>query len=126
MDEYNAVIQKYDRLCEERNSNLFWAENITDATEGLVTPIVWQNFYAYMANAAHKFSEWQESLGEQFDAGRQLKLGDQQFKTKTVHNGNVTYIRMTPEENLNVSNKHGEPVVSLLEGIQEEKSDPLT
>ena len=125
MDEYNAVVEKYNRLCEERNNNLFWAENITDATDGLVTPIVWQNFYAYMANEQHKYTDkWQESIGEQVEQGLTLKVGSQQFKTKTVHNGPVTYIKMTPE-NLHVSNKtqDGKQMACISEGIQEEKSD---
>ena len=37
MDEYNRVIAKYDRLCEERNDNRFWAQNITEATEGVTS-----------------------------------------------------------------------------------------
>ena len=47
MDEYNSVIKKYDRLCEERNNHLFWAENITEASSGITSKIVWQNFYVW-------------------------------------------------------------------------------
>ena len=124
MDEYNALIKKYDKLCEERNDNSFWAENITEATEGVTNPIVWQNFYAYMANDAHKYSDWKESLGEQYDAGLKLEVGNQEFKTKTVQNGNVTYIRMTPDI-LHASNKttQHEQMVGIPEGIPEEKSN---
>mgnify|MGYP000427432128 CR=1 FL=1 len=123
MDEYNSVVAKYNRLCEERNDSRFWAENITDATQGITSRTVWQNFYAYLADSSHSFTDtWKESLGEQVDQGLTLKCGDQQFDTVTVQNGNVTYIKMTPE-NLNASSKHGEQVDCFPAGLQEEKSD---
>jgi hypothetical protein len=128
MDEYNRVISKYNQLCEMRNDNKFWAENIIEATENVTSPIVWQNFYAYIANNTHVFSaKWQESLGEQVDQGLQMKCGneDQQFETNTVQNGNVTYIKMTPMgENLKDSNKdHGKQMDIVSQGVPEEKSD---
>ena len=117
MDEYNIVITKYDRLCFERDNHSFWAENITEATEDISSLIVWQNFYAYLADSSHSFTDtWKESLGEQVDQGLTLKCGDQQFDTVTVQNGNVTYIKMTPE-NLNASSKHGEQVDYLFEEL---------
>ena len=125
MDEYKSAITKYDRLCEERNNNKFWAENITEATENISSLIVWQNFYAYLANSNHKFTNvWKPSLGEQVDQGLKVKYDDREYKTKTVHNGNVTYIKMTPD-NLNVLNKDGEQMDSVPEGIQEEKSNSI-
>ena len=68
MDEYSQVISKYDRLCTDRDNHSFWAENITEATEDIKSLIVWQNFYAYLANSDHVFTDvWKESLGEQVD-----------------------------------------------------------
>ena len=128
MDEYNRVIAKYDRLCKERNDNRFWAENITEATEGVTSPIVWQNFYAYLSDGGHVFTDaWKESLGEQVDNGLTLKVGDQKFETESVKNGNVTFIKMIPK-NLNACNKRadGEQMDIVSQGVQEEKSDPLT
>ena len=87
MDEYNKVYALYDKLCVERNDSSFWAPNILDATKGITKPIVWQNFYAYMANESHVFTDkWQDSLGNQVDKGLVLKAGDVAFKTKTVKN----------------------------------------
>ena len=127
MDEYNHVIAKYDRLCEERNDNRFWAENITEATEGVTSQIVWQNFYAYLSDSGHVFTDaWKESLGEQVDNGLTMKVGDQKFETETVQNGNVTFIKMIPE-NLNACNKRSDEQMDIVpQGVQEEKSDPLT
>ena len=127
MDEYNSVIAKYDRLCVERNNNLFWADNITEATEGVTSAIVWQNFYAYLGNDSHVFTNvWKTSLGELVDDGLTHPKGDQMFKTKTVQNGNVTHIKMTPigPDNLRVLNKNndGKQMAFIPEGIQEEKS----
>ena len=126
MDEYKLVIAKYDRLCKERNNNSFWAENITEATENISSAIVWQNFYAYMSDSGHKYTDlWKQSIGEQVDGGLTLKWGDQKFDTVTVQNGDVTYIKMTPTQNLSVSNKtyDGEQMVSVSQGIPEEKSN---
>lgn len=127
MDEYNHVITKYDRLCEERDNHSFWAENITEATEDISSLIVWQNFYAYLADSGHVFTDvWKQSIGEQVDNGLTAEFDNHKFETKTVQNGNVTYIKMTPKI-LNTSNKteHGrcEQMDLIPEGIQEEKSD---
>ena len=128
MDEYTKVCTKYNRLCTERSHSSFWADNIIQATNGITQPIVWQNFYSYMGNAQHEFSaKWQDSLGEQIDNGLKYKDGDVVFKTKTVQNGNVTYIRMTPvppEENLSVLIKkgNGESVDNIPKAIHEEAS----
>ena len=123
MDEYNHVITKYDQLCFERDNHSFWAENITEATEDISSPIVWQNFYAYLANSDHVFTDvWEESLGEQVDKGLTAEDGGVEFDTKVVENGPVTYIKMTPKK-LNSSNKDGERVDPIFKGIPEEKSD---
>ena len=98
MDEYIKVCALYDKLCKERNCSTLWAANILDASQGITQKIVWQNFYAYMANTSHIYSDkWVDSLGEQVEKG--LKLNDEglKFKTKTVQNGTVTYIQMTPD-----------------------------
>ena len=128
MDEYNSVIKKYDRLCEERNNHLFWAENITEASAGITSKIVWQNFYAYLGDGSHVFSNiWKESLGDLMKTGLTYETGEQTFQTKTVQNGNVTHIRMTPvgPENLKVFTKKedGKQVVNIPQGIPEEKSN---
>ena len=124
MDEYNSVIAEYDRLCEERNNNRFWAENIMEATQNISCRIVWQNFYAYLANIHHVYTDtWQNSLGELVDQGMIVKQEGQTFKTKTVHNGNVTYIRMTPD-NLLSSSKDGKSLASTFKTIPEEESIP--
>ena len=128
MDEYNSVIQKYDRLCEERNNHLFWAENITEATADITSRIVWQNFYAYLGNDSHVYSNiWKESLGDLVDAGLRHHTGERTFQTKTVQNGNVTHIKMIPvgPENLKVftKKKDGKQVANVFKGIPEEKSN---
>ena len=126
MDEYNTVIAKYDRLCTERNNNSFWAENIIEASENISCRIVWQNFYAYLSDSDHQYTDvWKQSIGEQVDEGLTLQSGDQKFKTVKVQNGNVTYIKMTPTQNLSVSNKthDGKQMAILSEGVQEEKSN---
>ena len=85
MDQYKNVIELYDRLCVERNDSTFWAANILDASQGITSKIVWQNFYAYMANENHVFTDtWQDSLGEQVDKGLSLKEGGVTFKTKSL------------------------------------------
>ena len=128
MDEYNHVITKYDRLCFERDNHSFWAENITEATEDISSLIVWQNFYAYLANSDHVFTDvWKQSIGEQVDEGLTAEFDNQKFETKTVQNGNVTYIKMTPK-NLNSCNKteDAQRLDFVPQGIQEEKSDSLS
>ena len=127
MDEYHHAISKYDRLCEERDNHSFWAENITEATEDISSLIVWQNFYAYLADSGHVFTDvWQQSIGEQVDAGLTAEFDNQKFETKTVQNGHVTYIKMTPKI-LDTSNKtehaRRKQMDLISEGIQEEKSD---
>ena len=122
MDEYKKVIELYDKLCIERNDSTFWSANILDASQHITSKLVWQNFYAYMANDQHTFTDqWKDSLGELVDTGLTLKEEGMTFNTKKVQNGNVTYIRMTPN-NLFSSNKDGKQVDRLSETIQEEKS----
>ena len=124
MDEYKAVVAEYDRLCTQRNNNQFWAENITDATQPITQAIVWQNFYAYLANSKHKFcAVWQHSLGEQVEEGLLLEDGNQTFKTIRTQNGPVTYIRLTPDNKKCINKEHGKQVVDIPEGIPEEKSN---
>ena len=89
--------------------------------------IVWQNFYAYLADSGHVFTDvWKQSIGEQVDNGLTAEFDNHKFETKTVQNGNVTYIKLTPKI-FNTSNKteHGrrEQMDLISEGIQEEKSD---
>ena len=123
MDEYNTVVSKYNRLCLERDNHSFWAENIAEATEEISSLIVWQNFYAYLANSDHVFTDvWQESLGEQVDKGLTAEYGGVEFDTKRVENGPVTYIKMTPK-NLNTPNKDGKRLDPISERLPEEKSD---
>ena len=125
MDEYSQVISKYDRLCTDRDNHSFWAENITEAGENITSLIVWQNFYAYLANSDHVFTGvWKESLGEQVDKGLTAEYDNQKYDTKTVQNGNVTFIKLTPQ-NLHASNKtpNGKRLDLISQGIQEEKSD---
>ena len=123
MDEYIKVVQLYDKLCVERNDSTFWAANILDATQSITSKIVWQNFYAYMANEAHEFTDqWKDSLGELVDTGFTLKENGVTFTTKTVHNGNVTYIRMTPNKLNPLDKENGEQVAGLPEAISEETS----
>ena len=123
MDEYDRVCQCYNKLCTERNDPSFWAENILEATKDITQKIVWQNFYAYMANEEHKFTgKWQQSLGDLVDSGVSFKGKHDKvkFNTKTVQNGNVTYIRMTPDvEKLTPTIKDGEPLVGVLKKVQE-------
>ena len=124
MDEYNKVVQVYNKLCKERNDSQFWAVNILDSTKTITDKLVWQNFYAYMADENHEFTDqWQHSLGDIVDKGLSIKQEDDEitFKTKTVQNGNVTYIRMTPNI-LIPSNKDGEQVARFPETIQEKAS----
>ena len=126
MDEYTKVVQLYNKLCLERNDSSFWAANILDATQGITSKLVWQNFYAYMANEAHEFTDqWKDSLGELVDTGFTLKQDGVTFNTKKVQNGNITYIRMTPN-NLNDIDKDGKQVVGLSQAIPEETPEHVS
>ena len=119
MDEYKQVCALYNKLCKERNCSTLWAANIVDASQGITQKIVWQNFYAYMANTNHIYSDkWLDSLGEQVEKGLKLNEEGIKFKTKTVQNGTVTYIQMTPEILLSSINKdNGKQVADLPETI---------
>ena len=121
MDEYKTVCALYDKLCLERNCSTLWAANILDASQGITQKIVWQNFYAYMANTNHIYSDkWVDSLGEQVEKG--LKLNDEglKFKTKTVQNGTVTYIQMTPDILLSSNKDNGKQVALIPERLSQE------
>lgn len=118
MDQYKNVIELYDRLCVERNDSTFWAANILDASQGITSKIVWQNFYAYVFT-----DTWQDSLGEQVDKGLSLKEGGVTFKTKTVQNGNITIIQMTPENFVSSNKENGKSLVSISQTIPEETSE---
>ena len=121
MDEYQTVCALYDKLCLERNCSTLWAANIIDASQGITQKIVWQNFYAYLANSNHIYSDkWNKSLGELVDKGLSLKNEGVQFKTKTVQNGTVTYIQMTPDILLSSNKDNGKQVADLPERIPEE------
>ena len=122
MDEYNQVCALYDKLSLERNCSTLWAANIIDASQGITQKIVWQNFYAYMANTHHIYSDkWLDSLGEQVEKGLKLNEEGIKFKTKTVQNGTVTYIQMTPEILLSSINKdNGKQVADIPERLPEE------
>ena len=122
MDEYKQVCALYNKLCKERNCSTLWAANIVDASQGITKKIVWQNFYAYMANTNHIYSDkWLDSLGEQVEKGLKLNEEGIKFKTKTVQNGTVTYIQMTPEILLSSINKdNGKQVADLPERLPEE------
>ena len=122
MDEYKQVCALYNKLCEERNCSTLWAANIVDASQGITQKIVWQNFYAYMANTHHIYSDkWLDSLGEQVEKGLKLNEEGIKFKTKTVQNGTVTYIQMTPEILLSSINKdNGKQVADIPERLPEE------
>ena len=127
MDEYTKVIHLYDKLCLERNDSSFWAANILDATQGITSKIVWQNFYAYMANEHHEFTDqWKDSLGELVDTGFTLKQDGVTFDTKKVQNGNVTYIRMTPNKLNPLDKENGKQVARLSETIQEETPEHVS
>ena len=121
MDEYKTVCALYDKLCLERNCSTLWAANILDASQGITQKIVWQNFYAYMANSNHIYSDkWNKSLGELVDTGFSMKNEGLKFKTKTVQNGTVTYIKMTPEILLSSNKDNGKQVAILPEGLSQE------
>lgn len=127
MDEYNKICALYDKLCTERSDSSFWAINILDATKGITQKIVWQNFYQYMANSSHEFTDtWQTSLGEQIDNGLTMETGGVKFKTHEVKNGNVTHIRMIPESDNLTPTINGEQVVGLSEAIPEETPRDIT
>ena len=123
MDEYNKIVHLYDKLCVDRNDPSFWAVNILDATHGITSKLVWQNFYAYMANEAHEFTDqWKDSLGELVDTGFKLNQDGVTFNTKKVQNGNVTYIQMTPKKLNPLDKENGKQVVGLSQTIPEETS----
>ena len=84
-----------------------------------------------MGDGSHVFSNiWKESLGDLMKTGLTYETGEQTFQTKTVQNGNVTHIKMTPvgPENLKVftKKKDGKQVVNIPQGIPEEKSNPFS
>ena len=127
MDEYQKVVQLYDKLCSERSDSTFWAANILDATQGITSKIVWQNFYAYMANEHHEFTDqWKDSLGELVDTGFTLKQDGVTFDTKKVQNGNVTYIRMTPKNLKPLDKENGKQVVGLSQTVSEETPEHVS
>ena len=67
------------------------------------------------------FRQMLDSLGEQVEKGLKLNEEGIKFKTKTVQNGTVTYIQMTPEILLSSINKdNGKQVADLPERIPEE------
>ena len=120
MDEYNKIVSLYNKLCTERNDSSFWASNILDATAQITEQIVWQNFYAYMANEHHIYTaQWQNSLGEEVDKGLVLPE-DNRFETKTVQNGCVTYIKMTPNNLITSSKDNGKQMDRVFKTIPEE------
>ncbi len=122
MDEYKQVCALYNKLCKERNCSTLWAANIVDASQGITQKLVWQNFYAFLANSSHIYSDkWLDSLGEQVEKGLKLNEEGIKFKTKTVQNGTVTYIQMTPEILLSSINKdNGKQVADIPERVPQE------
>ena len=106
MDEYNSVCAVYNNLCANRSDPSFWAENILEGTQGITNKLVWQNFYAFLCNENHKFTDqWQPSLGELVDTGFVLEDGNVTFKEHKVQNGNITHIQLTPTNNLSCTSK---------------------
>jgi hypothetical protein len=109
MDEYQKAVKIYDRLCSERSDHTFWSSNLEEATLHLKTDIGWQNFYCYLNNNQHEFqNEMKPSLGDAID-NKELdnvyKSDPYEYDYKTVQNGNVTIMRVTPrvdDEKLNV------------------------
>jgi hypothetical protein len=108
-EEYQQAVKLYNRLCLERPHHTFWSANLEEATTGLKTNIGWQNFYCYLNNDTHTFTSiMKPSLG---DSITNNTIGDiyqsdaNEYKYKTVQNGNVTIMRVTPivdDEKLNV------------------------
>ena len=125
MDEFNRVCAMYNKLCLERSDSTCWADNILKATQGITQKIVWQNFYAYLANDSHEFTDqWQQSLGDLVDTGFVFEEGDVTFKERKVQNGNITHIQLTPTNNLGSTIKSieedGEQMAGLLKAVSEE------
>ena len=109
MDEYNRAVKKYDRLCQDRPDHTFWSSNLEEATLNLKTDIGWQNFYCYLNNDQHEFTSiMKPSLGDSIEnntLGDIYKSDINEYKYKTVQNGNVTIMQVTPivdDEKLNV------------------------
>ena len=121
MDEYNKTVKLYNQICNDRDHHTFWSENIVEATQDLKDPIAWQNFYAYLANDQHKFTLKQGvTLGEAMLSDSFADpYANTKFKCKEFKNGNVTIIKMTPE-NFDTNNKidNGEPLVNISEKLQ--------
>ena len=102
MDEkkaYTIAIEKYEKLCEERDNDHFWSENIIDASVDLKSAIAWQNFYIYLSDSTHQYEgKMQPTLGESIDDGSAVYPPcDVDFDYVTVQNGNITHIKMTPK-----------------------------
>jgi hypothetical protein len=111
MDDFNKAVKLYERLCFERSDHTFWSANLEEATLHLKTDIVWQNFYSYLNNNEHEFtSTMKPSLGDSIDnntLGDVYKWDANEYNYKTVQNGNVTIMQVTPikeidDEKLNV------------------------
>ena len=97
--QYHTAVTEYERLCKARTDPSQWSENIIDATTDLVEPIAWTNFYTYLSDEAHKYSDIKtRTLGDALDDGPILPSPcPVKLKTVSVQNGTVTHIRVTPD-----------------------------
>ena len=97
--QYHEAVMEYEKLCLRRSDPSQWSENIIDATANIVENIAWTNFYTYLADDSHKYSNLKtRTLGDALNDGP-IKRLDSPVKLKTtyVKNGTVTHIRVTPD-----------------------------
>lgn len=103
MDEYNTAVELYEKLCEERPYDENWSDNIIEGSVGIKSPIAWQNFHSYLSNTSHSFvNRMLPSLGDAIDNGEVsseivYNKDPYEYDYKTVDNGPVRIIRMTPK-----------------------------
>jgi hypothetical protein len=101
MDEYLKTVKLYNQLCYDRSHHSFWSDNLQEGTVHLKSKIAWQNFYSYLNNSDHEYSSLiKPSIGDSIDdntIGNIYETDTHEYQYKTILNGNVTIIQVTPE-----------------------------
>lgn len=123
--QYLAAVSKYDELCETRTDPSQWSENIIDASVGITENIAWTNFYSYMADDQHAYSERKtRTLDDALKDGPILPANSTiRLKEKWIQNGTVTHILVTPDISQYIEKDDGrKKSVDQLPEIVDEKS----
>ena len=107
--QFIEACSKYNKLCKERRDPSQWSDNIIDATTGITENVTWTNFYSFLSNEEHAYSESKtRTLGDVLNEGPITPIESEiKLKTTRVQNGNVTYIRVTPDISGYIENNNG-------------------